>query len=129
MMEVKPTLGWALAHLQTARDLQNAQFAPDQRSYLDHIVDRLNLLNSDSKLDEILESLPNKGCAGGNPFLENNDDYFIALFSNAKYDEACINLYNHLNNCYHCFEIFSQVLRDYYHHKPQSEQFKRSENE
>jgi hypothetical protein len=129
MTEVKLPLGWALAHLQTAQNEKNAQFAPNQRSYLEHVVNRLKILNSDGQPAAILNSLPERGCTSSAPYLENNDDYFIALFSNSKYDEACINLYNHLNNCYHCFEIFSQVLRDYYRHKPQSERFTRSENE
>ena len=129
MTEVKPTLGWALAHLQTPNNEIFTQFTPGNRSYLEKMINRLKILNSDGRLTAILNSLPERGCNSNTPFLENNDDYFIALFSNTKYDKACINLYNHLNNCYHCFEIFSQVLRDYYHHKPQSEPFNRSESE
>jgi hypothetical protein len=129
MTQVKPTLGWALAHLQATNNEIFTQFAQDQRSYLEQIVNRLKILNSDGQMATILTSLPDGGCTSSTPFLENNDDYFIVLFSNTKNDQACINLYNHLNNCYHCFEIFSQVLRDYYHNKPQSEQFNRSEHE
>ena len=53
-------------------------------------------------------------CSINQPFLENNEDFFIALFSDTKHDDACIRLYKHMNDCYPCFEIFSQVLRDYY---------------
>jgi hypothetical protein len=125
MNEVKPNLGWALAHLQTANTEISRKIPQDHLNYLEQVTNRLKVLNSDGKLIEILESLPDKGCTVDNPFLENNEDYFIALFSNTKYDKACIRLYNHLNNCYHCFEIFSQVLRDYYRNKPQTDKFYR----
>ena len=129
MTELKPTLGWALAHLPTGTNGISTNFAPDQRNYLVQMVDRLKMLSSDGQRTSILDSIPERGCTSTKPFLEHNDDYFILLFSNNRHDQACISLYNHLNNCYHCFEIFSQVLRDYYHHKPQTEQFNRSENE
>jgi hypothetical protein len=96
MTQVKPTLGWALAHLQATNNEIFTQFAQDQRSYLEQIVNRLKILNSDGQMATILTSLPDGGCTSSTPFLEHNDDYFIVLFSNTKNDQACINLYNHL---------------------------------
>ena len=109
-----PTLGWAIAHLQTEQISQDQPLSDPAKTYLDHMIRRFDFLKTDGRLSSILETVPVKACIFNHPFLENNEDFFIALFSDTKQEETCIKLYQHLNDCYHCFEIFSQVLRDYY---------------
>ncbi len=107
-------LGWALAHLQAERTTTSSQLTPSEQDYLEHMKDRFKLLNGNGKMVSLLENLPDRTCLINQPFLADNEDFFIALFSDTKHDEACIRLYKHMNDCYPCFEIFSQVLRDYY---------------
>jgi hypothetical protein len=107
-------LGWALAHLQTGQSGTSLTVSGPESGYLTHIQERYRQLHSDGQLLKILDRLPGQPCLIDRPFLEGNEDFFIALFSNTKHDEACIRLYKHMNDCYPCFEIFSQVLRDYY---------------
>ena len=107
-------LGWALAHLQTEKNLSALQVSEADSDYLRYMRERYRQLSRDGKLIAVLEKLPDRPCLMNHPFLEGNEDFFIALFSKTKHDEACIRLYKHMNDCYRCFEIFSQVLRDYY---------------
>ena len=114
MKSNEPTLGWALAHLQAEKTIEHPPLSEADKSYLDHMIRRIDFLKADGRLLSVLETVPAQSCLYNHPFLESNQDFFIALFSNAKQEETCIKLYHHLNDCYHCFEIFSQVLRDYY---------------
>ena len=114
MKTQKPSLGWALAHLQTERKVESAQFSEADKNYLHKIVSRYDSMKNNGSFYEALEALPTHTCSFDHLFLQNNEDFFIALFSNTKHDEACIRLYKHMNDCYPCFEVFSQVLRDYY---------------
>ena len=115
MKTQKPTLGWALAHLQTEKKQASAQFSDADKDYLHKILSRYDSMKNNGSLNEALRALPTHSCSFDDLFVQNNEDFFIALFSNTKHDEACIRLYKHMNDCYPCFEIFSQVLRDYYH--------------
>ncbi len=116
MRTQKVSLGWALAHLQAEKKVQSAQVSEADKDYLHKILKRYYLMKDNGRLHEALEELPTHTCSLDHPFLQNNEDFFIALFSDTKHDEACIRLYKHMNDCYRCFEIFSQILRDYYHH-------------
>jgi len=116
MEKTTTRMGWALAHLQTGQNRISLTLSESENVYLTHMKERHRQLHSDGQLIKILDRLPGQPCFIGQPFLEGNEDFFIALFSEVKHDEACIRLYKHMNDCYACFEIFSQVLRDYYQH-------------
>jgi hypothetical protein len=114
MKATKQTLGRALAHWQ-AQQTKTRTFIPgDQEDYIRTINDRYLDLKNDGKMQAVMENLPRGACYSDRPFLKDNEDFFIVLFSDTKQEEACISLFQHLNNCYYCFEIMSQVLRDYY---------------
>ena len=114
MEKYSTKLGWALAHLQ-AKGIRSAadQSGPD-RDYLNHMQARYRELSHNGKSTVIVRQLPACPCLIDKPFLENNEDFFITLFSDIEHEEVCARLYKHMNDCYPCFEIFSQVLRDYY---------------
>jgi hypothetical protein len=112
-------LGWALAHLESEQLSQSTQLNETDRCYLDQLVQRLDDLKKNGRVATVLTKIPAQSCLHNHPFLENNDDFFIAFFTSSKQENACINLFKHLNDCFHCFEIFSQVLRDYYHSNEQ----------
>jgi hypothetical protein len=114
MKTQQPTLGWALACLGAEEQGKSARFSPADRDYLYKIRGRCRSMKSNGRLSEALDTIPGQACSMGQPFLQQNEDFFIALFSDTRHDEACIKLYKHLNDCYWCFEIFSQFLCDYY---------------
>jgi hypothetical protein len=115
MKSNEPTLGWALAHLQAEQTIEHPPMSATDKNYLEPMIRRFEFLKADGRLSSVLKTVPAQSCLYNHPFLENNEDFYIALFSNTKQEETCIKLYQHLNDCYHCFEIFSQVLRDYYY--------------
>lgn len=108
------SLGWALAHLQAEGKGPAPSAADADNVLLAKMKERYRQLSSNGQLKAVLESLPEQSCLSEKPFLESNEDFFIVLFSDIKHEEACIKLYTHMNDCFSCFEIFSQVLRDYY---------------
>lgn len=61
-----------------------------------------------------LPDIPENTCSLDAPFLEKNIDLFLHLYMGKAQPEICEQLTRHLNNCFHCFEIFTQVLTDYY---------------
>jgi hypothetical protein len=62
------------------------------------------------------------------PFLSGNEDFFLQVFLNQHKDPVCLELAAHLNRCYACFEIFSQILRDYYHKREELAGLKKGKN-
>lgn len=58
--------------------------------------------------------IPPVACSGSEPFLEDNRAFF-RLFLAEREPVECERLIFHLNRCFHCFEIFCEVLRDFCH--------------
>ena len=75
----------------------------------------LNSENNNSKNNKIL--IPDQTCSMHNSFLINNYDFFYKYIYDESTDNTCSKLYIHLNNCYSCFCVFSQTMRDYFHKK------------
>ena len=61
--------------------------------------------------------IPDQTCSIHNSFLNNNYDFFHKYISDYSTDNTCSKLFVHLNNCYSCFCVFSQTMRDYFHKK------------
>ena len=71
-----------------------------------------------SSLESILQKCPTSSCQTESPFLQENEDFFIALVMFKIRDEQngkhCNPLMEHLNDCFRCFEVYSEVMREYY---------------
>ena len=59
-------------------------------------------------------SIPNQPCLTEAPYLAGNTDFFLTFYLDAPKDGHCAAIISHLNQCYHCFTIFTDVARAYY---------------
>lgn len=108
-------LGWILALLEVEDD-KNHQPLPETESNQKELMrKRMLAMQSGDEARNISDSIPHTTCPMEHPFFSGNEDFFLNLFLNHHKDPVCTKLTAHLNKCYSCFEIFTQVLRDYYH--------------
>jgi hypothetical protein len=113
-------LGQALAYVRNVLDVNTDELegiSPQQRSYLSAMQSRFIELSS-KKPDDIFKHIPRCSCNSDFPFLENNLDFFIAFLligidENNVEDHAKIT--KHLNDCFWCFELFTDVVRDFFY--------------
>lgn len=82
-------------------------------SVLKKLEIRLAQLNDEGRAEAIIADVPVPPCRFAKPFLDNNIDYFLALFLIAPPQKQCENLLRHLNNCFFCARIFAEFLQDY----------------
>jgi hypothetical protein len=118
------TLGQLLAFLVADNKGKNSiawqQLSVTEKELLNSIFQRIEQIKSNNKVADIFGNLPLHQCKTKTAYLHDNEDFFLALFSfdssdNNKYiSKHCFRLSKHLNDCYRCFEIFSNVMRDYY---------------
>ncbi len=115
-------LGFALAHLTveitTARVSNWPELNEHQKNSLQTLRDRREEIISNASVNRIFKAIPAYACQTEAAYLLNNEEFFIAHFlitnQNSKADKYCERLYRHLNDCYTCFELFCEVMRDYY---------------
>lgn len=110
-------LGKALAHLRLVDEFaDDTDFIQkfDDKEKLANFRNRLNDLISSPERNLIIKKLDYNECSFEAPFLRDNSDLFLLLLFYQDIPELCTNLGKHLNDCYHCFQIFSQVMQDYY---------------
>jgi hypothetical protein len=117
------TLGEALAILavesRVADGNHGQTFAGPAESYLQRLRERAQTLRSPENLAAIFNAVPAQRCEIEKTFLAENEDFFLAYFlasaSSANGGSSCWNLFKHLNDCFECFEEFSNVMQNYYH--------------
>ncbi len=112
------TFGEALA-LVEAKVKQKIDF----QSYVNNssnikMLERMLTSYQEKKEQGTTHTIPNGCCMADKPFLQEDDAYFIShiLIDDAlpEHDENNKPFIKHLNDCYWCFKIYSQVLREYY---------------
>lgn len=114
-------LGKALAFIKNIHELDIEKLeglSPAQKNYITQLHHRFVELSTSDMRNEILETIPQHACLSDKPFLKDNKDFFISyllLGPADEYEEIHQDLLKHLNDCYWCFETFTQVLRDYFH--------------
>jgi hypothetical protein len=88
------------------------------------IIEKCLDIIASSKKDLLSEiDIPNGSCYIDKPFLENNIEFFlrylkIANISNSGYID-CNRFIKHLNDCYRCFDIYCDIMREYLLEKEQ----------
>lgn len=115
-------LGFALAHLaveiKTNKVPDRPELNEDQKNSLQTLRDRWQEILSNASVDRIFKAIPAYACQTEKTYLLNNEEFFIAHFlittEDGKADKYCERLFRHLNDCYTCFELFCEVMRDYY---------------
>ena len=98
-------LGKSLAHLRLVDEF------PEDINFIRKFEDKTALSQF---RNHIIKKLDRNECSFEAPFLKDNSDLFLLLLFQKEIPELCTNLGKHLNDCYQCFQIFSQVMQDYY---------------
>ncbi|MBN1406316.1 MAG: hypothetical protein JW956_00925 [Calditrichaceae bacterium] len=110
-------LGKVLAHLRLVDEFpDDINFIQkfDDQDELVSFKNRLKHLTASQDRNVLIEKLDHNECCFESPFLKGNSDIFLLLLFQKEIPELCSSLGKHLNDCYHCFQIFSQVMQDYY---------------
>jgi hypothetical protein len=121
MMEV--TLGKLLAYMDVEK--RNKTLTPEmelpehlERSLKDLRERFTTLISQEQKKKEFIK-IPQHSCDSSAPFLANNEDFFLMMILLYNREEeingSTDKFIKHLNECYWCFEIYQQVMRDYFH--------------
>jgi len=113
----KIDLGKSLAHLRLAdefaRDTDFIQQFKDKEELTRFRV-RIKDLTRSPERNIIINKLDERECSPESPYLRDNSDVFLMLLFHNEIPELCSNLGKHLNDCYQCFKIFSDVMQNYY---------------
>ena len=120
MSDLRISFGQALAILEFEQtNSQSAQInlSAVSAEKLQNLREHVKIFQG-RKLDVVLQKYPRGLCQTERPFLHDNEDFFIALLMFKIRDEQngkhCNPLLEHLNDCFLCFEEYSEVMRDYY---------------
>jgi hypothetical protein len=119
------SLGQALAVLKAedeTSDLGNPLpfYAPSNEEFLSGLRARREWLKTEPRrVKTLYKTVPKPGCKEEFSFLADNPEFFLAYITltphAAKKSLGEVSrLFEHMNNCFICFEEFSLVLRDYY---------------
>jgi hypothetical protein len=114
------SLGRALAYLsahQSGMKTNGAdQMSPEESRIFKLLKERLDTLSGHSQ-SGISERLPNSPCVTDKPYMEDSEDVFVEMLLLAAQDdklkEECNKIWQHLNDCYKCFNYFCKVMRGY----------------
>jgi hypothetical protein len=118
-------LGQVLAELQLTQKQSHSGAERKKTSSLSEMEEnllamarkRLDKIRDPASKSQIESHLVEYRCQTDQPFLEGNLDFFLALLflsSGETQFGYCQQFFKHLNACYQCFEIFSEVMRHYY---------------
>jgi len=94
-----------------------------QKSTYEAVMKHLNDITFCDKIDCARILIPKGSCLLDQPFLEDNIDFFILYLkigrTNGIKGFDCVKLIQHLNDCYRCFDIYSNTLQEYFIEKEQ----------
>ena len=93
---------------------KQAPLSPESDAYLAQLRGKLDRLAQENRSREVLAGIPHSYCRLEAPHLRNHEEFFLALYFLDKDPEDCERLAAHLNNCFLCSEVFSEVLRDFH---------------
>ncbi len=117
-MDENLTLGRAIGYLKLQRDdsfsVETPALSPEGRDYLEKLSETLQNLKNNRAEVSLLENIPRFPCELERPYLKDNEPFFLALFLIPGVKVNCADLFVHLNNCFSCAAIFSDMLRDYH---------------
>lgn len=115
-------LGRALAFLEF--ELAGGQIAQTNISEkafedLSSFRKRLQELKIPATVEKIFSDKPLAACQTDKSFLQGSNDFLLAFVLLIKPDESLLQKYcewmtSHLNDCFWCFEVYSEVMRDYF---------------
>lgn len=86
---------------------------PERDETVNMLRERLRKLEASGTEGRGVQGLPEKECAQDAAFMEENADFFLDYLMGGGRRDACPGLVRHINDCYRCFEIYSDVMRGY----------------
>jgi hypothetical protein len=117
--ESEISLGQALAYVKVMGGeeipMGGGLLSDSAQNYIKSLCRFRNDLNNDQSIQGIFAAIPEYTCQSSKSFLTNNFKFFITLLILRSENYSCEKLIKHLNSCYNCFDVFCQVLRDYFH--------------
>jgi len=120
MMAAKQlTIGQALAFLdvENARGIQQwKQLSEVEMETLNQLRQRLGAIKSNRAAGKIIKSLPKSACSA-DAYIGDNWDFFLSclILRASEAQEVSDNeFFGHMNSCCKCFEIFAEILREYF---------------
>jgi len=120
---MESTAGKILAYLKTEKTTNKKNILKsisEKENYcLQSLRQQFEKISSQNLAPKIFEEIPEHECQTKQAFLKNNEDFFLCLIlidpEDDDFDKCCTRLSGHLNNCFRCFEIFCQVMVDFYY--------------
>ncbi|MFQ5649321.1 MAG: hypothetical protein ACE5IY_05210 [bacterium] len=118
-------LGHALAFLdaevEKSKSFEAQQLSDAMMDYVQHLHKVRASILAENRVEGIFDAIPTTYCHSETAYLAGNEDFFVARFTIARVDaeesKPCQNLSKHLNDCFKCFTVFTEVLRDFYNKK------------
>jgi len=116
------SLGRALATLDARANGQNTdlnRFGPSYGEFLSSLRERRDELRaSPGQIHDLYQTIPKHGCDKEEALLAEEPDYLLVYLTNdphAAKDSTgdYLRLFEHMNNCFMCFEEYCRVHRDY----------------
>jgi hypothetical protein len=113
------TFGSALAFVSCEGMSDDSVLTQSEKDYLKTLRERYIQLDDRKRIEKIYKNIPRNRCVSQKCFLDDNIDFFISyvLLSEKHYssDRKFSSLFKHLNDCYGCFEVYTEVIRNYYY--------------
>jgi len=114
------TIGQVLAFLdvESTSGIQDwGQLSEVEKEFLNQMRQRLGSIKAHNTAEGIIRSLPRSSCKDGS-YIDGNRDFFLSclIVRHNEAQEVSDNrgFFNHMNSCCKCFEIFAEVLREYF---------------
>ena len=112
------TLGSAIAFLSLEGLSDDSVLTQSEKDYLKALKERYAQLDDGRGIEKIYQNIPRHSCISTECFLDDNTDFFISyvLLSEKQNnnDRKLSSLFKHLNDCFGCFEVYTEVMRNYY---------------
>lgn len=118
-MNSNDMIGRALAVIEVEAESNHtvASLPSSLVEYVQHLKQVREELLDDGRAAQILTDIPIPCCQNKKALLDGNERYFVARFAIERDDtddsKPCRSLATHLNNCYRCFNSFTDVLRHF----------------
>ena len=114
-------IGAALAYIKSTKDakeINGKRISEQDFEYIRSLRNRFDYLAARGNEEKIFQSIPENRCECTNQFLSGNVDFFLSfvlLDDDLKLEKFSPRFIKHLNNCFWCFDIFTNVMREYYY--------------
>ncbi len=107
--------GRLFALLQLKLDGESpADLSEEDRAKIEELERKLKSQSTETLWKKVAKGLPNRECKDENEFFAREDICLGLMFHGFKDSDEDRNRYfQHMNTCFYCFELYSDVMRGY----------------